>query len=214
MASLHTVKQGEHLARIARKYGFGDWRTVWDHPRNAELKQARQNPHVLYPGDQVYIPDRTERTEPAPTGQLSRFRITAPPLLLRLRIEDLDGEPLPKETPCTLAIEGPPFPKKADAKGMIDETITNPELEDGELRVPSREMKLDLKVGDLDPPETRSGQRARLNNLGYFAGYDDNDQENFSWAVEEFKCEHMSKPVKDPEMNEKTWQALVKAHGC
>jgi nucleoid-associated protein YgaU len=57
MAIDHTVVQGEYLSKIARSYGFSDYRTIWEHPKNAALKQARQNPNVLFPGDRLFIPD-------------------------------------------------------------------------------------------------------------------------------------------------------------
>ena len=38
----HIVRQGEHLARIARQHGFSDYQTIWDHPENAQLKQKRE----------------------------------------------------------------------------------------------------------------------------------------------------------------------------
>jgi peptidoglycan hydrolase-like protein with peptidoglycan-binding domain len=37
--------------------------------------------------------------------------------------------------------------------------------------------------------DTPSGQRARLNNLGYFAGFTDRDQDQLEWAIEEFQAD-------------------------
>src|SRR5260370_36720170 len=66
MTIQHTVTQGEHLSRIAKRYGFSDHRTIWDHARNAALKQEHQNPNVLFPGDQLFIPDREQKIEAGP----------------------------------------------------------------------------------------------------------------------------------------------------
>jgi N-acetylmuramoyl-L-alanine amidase len=52
----YTVKQGEHLSRLAKQFGFSDYSTIWDHPENAELKRKRNNPNVLYPGDTCSFP--------------------------------------------------------------------------------------------------------------------------------------------------------------
>ena len=49
MATLHTVVQGEHLSRIAKQYGFTDYRVIWEHRRNAALR-GKRNPNVLFPG--------------------------------------------------------------------------------------------------------------------------------------------------------------------
>jgi hypothetical protein len=40
---LHDVAQGDCLLSIAEQYGFF-WETLWEHPRNAELKQTRKRP--------------------------------------------------------------------------------------------------------------------------------------------------------------------------
>ncbi len=45
-----TVKQGDYFAKIAKKYGFSDWRTIYNHADNAELKQKRPDPNILHPG--------------------------------------------------------------------------------------------------------------------------------------------------------------------
>src|SRR4030095_14342956 len=58
VAEYYTVKQGDHVAGIAFRFGLSDFRTIWDHPNNTELKNKRQNPNVLFPGDVLYVPDR------------------------------------------------------------------------------------------------------------------------------------------------------------
>src|SRR3979490_2695044 len=73
MASNYKIKQGEHVSRIAKQFGFADYRTIWDHPNNAALKDLRKNPNVLAPGDQLFIPDKQLRKESRPTGATHRF---------------------------------------------------------------------------------------------------------------------------------------------
>lgn len=58
MSTVHVVKQGEHLAGIAQQYGFADYLKLWDLPENTGLKRLRQKPNVLFPGDEVFIPDK------------------------------------------------------------------------------------------------------------------------------------------------------------
>ena len=70
----HIVKQGESVAGIAKKYGFSNWLTIYNHADNAELKQKRPNPNVLYPGDKVVIPEKTVKEESGATEQRHRFR--------------------------------------------------------------------------------------------------------------------------------------------
>ena len=76
MAGIHKVVQGEHLFGIARKYGFPDWKKIWNHGQNAELKELRKNPNVLFPGDELLfpIPNRARRTAPPTICTRSRPR--------------------------------------------------------------------------------------------------------------------------------------------
>ena len=68
----HTVEKGECMTSISRQYGFADYHTVYDHPQNKGLKDKRKNPNMLFPGDEVFIPEH----EPKEV-QIAR-RITAP----------------------------------------------------------------------------------------------------------------------------------------
>src|SRR4249920_494288 len=59
MSTTHTVLQGECLSSIAHDFGFGDWHVIYDHPQNASFKTKRPNPNLIYPGDELFIPDLT-----------------------------------------------------------------------------------------------------------------------------------------------------------
>ena len=74
----HTVKQGECLSSIAAKYGFGDWKALYDHPSNAALKKKRPNPHVLFPGDVVSIPEKEKKQARVKTGQELKLTVRGP----------------------------------------------------------------------------------------------------------------------------------------
>ena len=194
MAHDHTVVQGEHLSRIAKHYGFSDYRTIWDHPQNAALKQKRGNPNVLFPGDRLHIPDRAVREESRPTDATHRFKVTGRRLVLRLVLEDMYEKPV-ANAPCQLFVEGEKQDLTTDGKGKIEVTIP-PTAEQGLLLVKSKETAVDeiaipVKIGHLDPVEEITGQKARLANLGYYVGaIDEAENADFRLAVEEFQCEH------------------------
>lgn len=192
----HVVKSGESLSRIAAVNGFGNIHTILDHPENAKLKDERPNPDVLFPGDEVFIPEREDKIEKADTGKLHIFSLEQPVVFLRLRPKDLDGKLLKKDTECLLSTGSSEdeVPIKPDADGII-ERLVSPTLPEAELRVPDRKMKVDVLIGELDPIVTLSGQRARLNNLGYFAGFTKTDKKQFRWAAEEFKKDKQVSPV-------------------
>ncbi len=122
MAKYHTVKQSDHLSKIALQYGFSDYRVLWEHSENATLKQQRQNPNVLFPGDRLYIPDKQEKTESGATEQRHRFRLSLQPLKLRIVVKDLNDQPV-ANTSCQLHIEGEIYKLTTDSQGLIEQEI-------------------------------------------------------------------------------------------
>lgn len=192
----HAVVQGETLSRIAADNGFGNVHTLLDHPKNAALKKKRPNPSQLVPGDEVFIPAFEPRVESADTQKRTVFKATLPLLFLRIRPRDLNNEPVKSDVDCLLEIgeaeDGTPI--QPDDKGIL-EKIISPKLEKAELHIESKKMKMDVLVGHLDTIDTLSGQRARLNNLGYFAGFTERDRNQFRWAAEEFKKDRGVTPI-------------------
>ena len=162
MGKQHTVKQGEHLMRIAEQYGFSDYRVIWDAPENAELRNQRQSPDVLYPGDVLYIPDRETKQEECVTEQRHVLRVRGRTCKLRLVCKDVDDQPI-ANTNCTLRVEGTTCELTTDANGMIEQEIPNT-AERGTLKI--NEVEVPLFIGHLDPENTPTGEQARLNNLG------------------------------------------------
>jgi len=213
MAKTHVVQQGETLSSIAAAHGFHSFLTLLNHPQNASLKSSR-NPHVLFPGDRVFIPDLAAKTENASTEQLTRFSVGASQLVLSLRLLSLDGPPL-KKTTCDVGLQSgsEPTPALTDGDGFLEPQSLTADIRKGEVvahvppkKSPSKnapppsanaelKLKFDLRIGSLNPEFKLSGQQARLNNLGYFAGYTVKDLDQLLWAAEEFACDKIGKPV-------------------
>lgn len=59
--TVHTVKRGENLSLIARKYGIRSWQEIYNHPSNATFRHQRPNPNLIHPGDQINIPEKGGR---------------------------------------------------------------------------------------------------------------------------------------------------------
>jgi hypothetical protein len=188
MAGYHRVQQGEHVSRIAAKYGFSSFKSIWNHPNNADLKAARQTPNVLLPGDTLFIPDRETRVEAKPTDQRHRFVVHRDPLILILVLKDNDYQAI-SNSKCELQVESACSEMTTDGTGLLQERIGSQD-ENGRLVITQTEM--DLRIGDLNPFDSTTGHRARLNNLGYKAGTVEGevDPEQFRSAVEEFQCDH------------------------
>ena len=198
MTTYHTVVQGEYLSGIAAKYGFSTFKSIWDHPQNAELKKKRQNPNVIFPGDRLFIPDRVQKLAVVGTSLQHQFVLKAEKLKLRLALEGLHGKPI-ANAKCDLTIDGQTFPVTTDDQGKFEQDIKRG-AQGGSLTVKGAQTPIDgmvipVKIGHLDPVDEVAGQQARLNNLGYFAGPFEGSsaEENkalFLSAVEEFQCDH------------------------
>ena len=205
----HTVKQGEYLAQIAAKCGLSNYKAIWDHPENAELKKKRGNPNVLYPGDVVFIPEKVLKQETITTDQRHHFKVSGHVNKLRLLIKDAEQHPL-ANTPCQLSIEFKTYQLTTDADGKIEKTISSTATR-GQLVIQDRVIP--LLIGHLDPIDEPSGWQARLNNLGYNAGSPDSaDELQIRSAVEEFQCDNGLQV--DGECGPLTQKKLKEAHGC
>lgn len=214
----HVVRQGEHLSRIAKDHGFEDYLTIWNHPSNAALKARRHNPNVLFEGDTVVIPDRELREEARPTEQKHRFEARRTRLMLRLKLEDAIFKPL-ANAKCELTIKGQTIKLVTDRDGKLEQEIPA-DAEEASLVVKNsltafNEIQIPILIGHLNPIDTVSGQRTRLNNLGYFSGpLDQDDEALFRSAVEEFQCDHMGAGAVDGKCGPKTQAKLKSVHGC
>lgn len=213
----HIVSQGEHTFGIARDYGFSDYHKIWDHPNNADLKSKRKNPNTLFPGDHLYIPDLQTGEYSGSTDQQHSFRARNSKLKLRLTLEDQYEKPIASAA-CLLVIETESHHLTTDGAGKIELEIP-PSAHNATLviqdaqQTPYAGLTIPIKIGDLDPLEEVSGQRARLNNLGYVCAETGSaDSAEFRSAVEEFQCEQELQV--DGICGTNTQARLKQVHGC
>jgi hypothetical protein len=217
MAEYHTVAQGEYLSMIADQYGLMDYRIIWEDGNNAALKAKRKNPNVLLDGDKVYIPDKQVGSESGATGARHKFQVNTDKLMLRIVLEDIYEKPIANAT-VTLVIDGQPVQATTDGAGKIEQEI-QPNVQQCSLQIggdqtPFAGDTLSVKVGDLDPEDEITGQCARLNNLGYFAGTTTDPADlAFNSAVQEFQCDNEIKPVTGT-MDAASQAKLKSVHGC
>jgi hypothetical protein len=193
MSTKHTVRQGECLSSIAAKYGFSDFRTIYNHPENADFKSKRPNPNLIYPGDIVSIPEPTAKAATCATGKSHRFKLKLPRALLRLEVQ------LEEPHHYELLVGGETFPGTTDGKSPIEHRIP-PLAAEGRLELwPATEGNeearegaffWDLAIGHLDPIEMLSGVQGRLANLGYYSGpIDGRDSPDLSLAIASFESD-------------------------
>ncbi len=163
----YNVRQGDCISSIADELGL-KWETVWNHGNNASLRAKRKDPNVLYPGDEVYVPDRENKELPRPTDQKHKFVKKGEPTKLKLRLLD-DYQPR-AGVKYQLEIDGVSKSGTTDSDGFIKEMIPAG-ARSGRLLVgpgPTKDC-YDLRLGELDPLETEDGIRGRLIDLGFGA---------------------------------------------
>ncbi|MCB9845603.1 MAG: peptidoglycan-binding protein [Phycisphaeraceae bacterium] len=163
----HVVRQGECLSLIAWSYGFERWETVYEAPENAEFRRLRPNPNVIYPGDELVIPDTSKKVERRSTGARHEFELKRSVCVFRLDMKDEEKNPI-KDAPYELYIHGTLTKRdKTDAQGRIEVEIPH-WARSGKLIFMGEEF--DVRLGVLDPVTRVTGVQQRLNNLGYNAG--------------------------------------------
>jgi N-acetylmuramoyl-L-alanine amidase len=177
MGYVYVVKPGDCLWYIAKREGFSHWRTIYDHPLNADYRAKRPNPNVIYPGDRLYIPDLNPKHADCATESRHRFRKYEDTAHLYLVIEDDEGTRVEGE--YTLTIDGTSTSGTLE-NGEVRTRIAS-DAESGKLVVHGTGSSEDyqrswtIMLGHLDPVEELSGVQARLRNLGIDCGPVDNE---------------------------------------
>ncbi len=174
MTSYHEVEQGECLSSIARQYGFSDYRTIYNHPENAEFRQKRPNPNVIYPGDEIFIPDKELKHENRETEKKHKFKIRPAKTLLRIVAKDENEKPLTDKS-YELTVGELTLYGSTDSAGRLEQAVS-PTISEGQLKLwrdqttPGNYLSWTLKIGHLDPVNFATGIQARLNNLAFNCG--------------------------------------------
>jgi N-acetylmuramoyl-L-alanine amidase len=204
----HTVQQGETLYKIAKRHGFSDWRTIYNHADNNEFRKKRPNPNIIYPGDKITIPQKETKEDSGETEQRHRFRLKGDRQWIMIVLRDARNQPI-ANTSYKLNIGGKIIDDKTDGEGLLEQEIP-PNADQAVLAIEGQEFL--LKIGYLDPVDTLTGWRARLNNLGYKAGkVDGEENEELQSAIEEFQCDQGLKV--DGIVGPKTQAKLEEIHG-
>lgn len=210
---VRSIRQGETTEGLAAAYHHF-WRTVWQHPRNAELRARRPNPNVLREGDELFIPPRDPRVESCATTREHVFRVRGVPSRLTVRCLDLLGRPragepyvlVGRELEVRGTVDPDGWVKASIDPGLARVTLTVGEPDSNDLET------YELWLGHLDPIEYLEGVCHRLRNLGYYLGPSIGEaDEALREAVARFR-EEQSLPEGE-EVDDELRQALVRAHG-
>lgn len=205
---IYHVKEGDDIASIAFKYGFLP-DTIWNDAANAELKKKRKDPFLLYPGDEVTIPEKKRRHEQAATEKRNKFRRKGSLVEFSLVLEE-NAKPLANQD-YTLIIDSHFYEGTTDSAGLLTQKIS-PKARRGKLIYGENKDVLQLKFGYVDPIDLPSGIQDRLLNLGYYTG-DINGEitEETTEAIAEFQRAYNLSGNGD--LTDETKQKLLEIHG-
>jgi N-acetylmuramoyl-L-alanine amidase len=210
MSINHIVQQGECLASIAAVYGMS-WNDVWAASENESLRAKRPSPHVLFPGDEIVIPERASKEVERSTDAKHRFRKKGTAVRLRLQLLDHDIPRAGEE--YVLKVEALEFQGKTDGEGRLEHLVP-PGAMRAVLRIGSYDSGEDyiLKIGELDPVTEISGVQSRLSNLGFACGpIDGIFGPRTEQALTEFQRRNQLELTGVPDAT--TQSELVKRHG-
>lgn len=177
------ISSGESIPSIARDEGFF-WKTLWNLPENASLKEKRKDPNVLYEGDEVEVPELREKEETRATEQTHTFRRKGDPLKLKLRLMLMD-EPRGNED-FTLDVDGKLITGSTDGDGKLEEWIPG-NARRAKLILAGGREEYPIQISRLDPIDTTPGAKQRLANLGYACSDDEDVSEEDARAICEFQ---------------------------
>jgi N-acetylmuramoyl-L-alanine amidase len=165
MAKTHTVKSGDCISSIAFENGFFP-DTIWNHPENAALKADRVDPNVLLPGDQVFVPDKTEKQELCVTNKRHVFRRRGVPQFVKIQMRFMEKPWANLE--YTFVVGNERRAGKTNGDGWLREPIPPNAKMATLILYDGTEYQLEL--GTLRPADEIVGVQDRLKNLGYYHG--------------------------------------------
>ncbi len=210
----YVVKQGDYLRRLAHERGFQP-DVVWEHAANKDLRERRDNPEILAPGDILYVPAPDALAHPIEPASVNRYRAKRERAPVNLKL--MNGTaPLANARCRVIGAAAAPIDASTDGDGML--SLEAP------LHVPSLRLEFadagltfTVKLGHIDPITEVSGVRQRLTNLG-FAGLDGDDFDDgwddprVIYSLKVFQREQGLDVT--GEMSDATRDALRRLHGA
>ena len=159
------LSAGDSLAAVAKANGFL-WKTLWDHPENAQLRQLRGTPNQLVEGDALFLPPKGRKEVARGIDARHRFKRRGEPTRLKLQLLDMDRPR--RGLGYTLAFGDQVIHGTTDDEGKLDEPIPG-DTRTALLTLGEAEA-YEVAIGELNPPDMVSGARHRLDNLGFDCG--------------------------------------------
>ncbi len=149
----HEVQEDEDVAIIGAMYGIKDWKLIWNHEENAELRKKRSSPHMLFKGDRVWIPKNELKEFEGETYKTHTFTLYPPKTVFETFLRDDRSRPY-GNVKYEVWIHGKKYgeeEKRTREDGLVFEVV--PTIKELELRV----WFPDLKVEEEEAEEDEEG---------------------------------------------------------
>lgn len=219
----HRVAQGECAGKIAHRFGLEGWKAVWDHADNSPLRERRNSPHVLLPGDMLAVPGVNVHEIARSADATHCIEIKrSQELELQLRLHDgrrkgLDG--LHYRIAFTHAgsevVRPGAAPSASD--GLITERVPMG-VEAVVIAVDRPKLTFSFQVGHLDPIQDEqtkqpvaSGVEARLGALAYGVS---GGAQGLRRALAAFQRDQLGRDQADGAFDDATAQKLREMYGA
>jgi len=212
MSREYKVEQGDTIDSIARRFHLLP-ASIWDDPKNKDLKDKRKNPNTLLRGDIVHLKKNGQKKILAPGKQKHKFKSKS--FKSTLKLVFLDDDKPRKNADYVLKIDDKPSIKgKTNSQGVIEEKVSAKSRKARLIFLDSDETYW-MQIGFLDPADTVSGIQGRLTNLGYGPGPIDGDMgAQTRSAVRRFQKDNKLDLISDEDaVDQKTIDKIDKAFG-
>jgi hypothetical protein len=208
----YVVRTGDHLPLIAMRTGV-DADTIWNDPKNAELKKLRGSPNILCVGDILYIPAPPPKNWlPLNVGASNKFTAAVPAITLSVTFTQ-GGKAL-ANVECV--VRDLPSAGKLTTDGSGKLVVKVPlTMQVVVIEVPSLHLVRTLKLGHLDPVTETTGVIQRLQNLGYTSprtSVNPSDDDHLACLVAAFQADNGLPATGNVDTD--TANMLQKVHGC
>lgn len=208
-----TASQGESVESIAYAHGHCV-ATLWDHSNNATLRSLRGSPHILFPGDRVFVPATRPKRIACVTDASHEFRRREVPSRITVIVDGAAVGRSMANRPFELRTAGNVVTGTTDADGCAAIPVM-PDAPDAVLVIDpgETEWRIPLRMRCLDPITEMSGVQARLKNLGLYDGPIDG-----LFTVETLVAmrafQQLARIPLTAALDDTTRASLVELHGC
>jgi hypothetical protein len=212
------IKAGQCISSIAFDEDM-QWNRIYLHEKNEKLRETRQHPNILLPGDKVTIPAKEPKEkEEKDVDTVYTYKRKLIPCGLQLRFTKF-GKPRKEEKFELWSNLGKVYGGELDKDGILQVAIIQPDWKKVVIYLGKKREEYEFELGTIAPVTEPRGIQARLWNLGY---YHDELTDEFTSETENAFRRFMNKngilDEIDATLNEAAVKSglalLVSVHGC